>query len=356
MSTPKQRIIAALAVSLIVHAILLWLPRIELPLAEPDLPPLMAKLEPINRLPKLPSAKKTRSKATVKPEAPAPVTPPISPEKNEVAEELPQSSLVTASSVAETTDLETASQVIGNNSLDISSSVAGTSSVTEATTAAAPPRPPLPKRARLKFEVRLGNNGMVIGDTVHTLEFEDEQYKLESTTKTIGLARLLKSYTLTQTSLGMSDGQILKPLKFSEKKEDENGTQISSSSFDRDANKIIFEDGREVVLAADTQDMLSILYQFPPLPAEGDVLPITVTNGRNLEKYRFEITTDEILNTSMGKLHTVHFRKLQPAGKEGLEIWFSQEYRLLPVKVRHIEPNGNIGGEAIITEIRVSDN
>jgi hypothetical protein len=58
----------------------------------------------------------------------------------------------------------------------------------------------------------------------------------------------------------------------------------------------------------------------------------------------------------MGKLHTVHFRKIQPAGKEGLEIWFSQEYRLLPVKVRHIEPSGKVGGEAVITEIRLSDN
>jgi hypothetical protein len=46
---------------------------------------------------------------------------------------------------------------------------------------------------------------------------------------------------------------------------------------------------------------------------------------------------------------------LHPPGKEGLEIWFAQEYRLLPVKLRHIERDGSIAGEAIITDIRIAE-
>jgi hypothetical protein len=346
LSTLKQRIIAALAVSLCVHAIFLWLPDVELPSANPELPPLMAKLEPISRQARSPAQKKSRKK----PPTPAPVEqPPIV--ETAIKETLAESAVVAASSVAETestTELTT-------ETLGIASSVTAASSMAEAIPAA-PPRPPLPKHARLRFEVKLGNDGMVVGETVHTLEFDDGQYKLDSTTQTIGLARMVKSFTLKQSSWGMSDGYLLFPRKFTEDKTDENGTQSYQATFDRDRNKLLFGNGKEIDLSPDAQDMLSILYQFPPLPAAGDVLPISVTNGRNLDRHNFEITTDETLITRMGKLHTVHFRKIQPVGKEGLEIWFSQEYRLLPVKVRHIEPGGKVGGEAIITEIRLSDN
>lgn len=309
----------------------------------------MAKLEPVSRMERLPSRKKINKKSPTPAPAPAP-QPPV-PEQAEVKQMLAESNVPATSSVAEADSLAS----IAANAIDPDSTDVAASSVAEVTPAAAPPRPPLPKHARLRFEVKLGSDGMVVGETVHTLEYDDGQYKLESTTQTIGLARLLKSYTLKQSSWGMSDGYLLSPRKFTEDKTDENGTQSYQATFDRDKNKLIFGNEKEVDLLPDTQDMLSILYQFPPLPAEGDVLPISVTNGRNLDKYRFEVTTDETLITRMGKLHTVHFRKLQPAGKEGLEIWFSQEYRLLPVKVRHIEPSGKIGGEAIITEIRVSD-
>lgn len=347
LSTSTQRIIAALTVSLCVHALFLWLPDVELPSIERDLPPLMAKLEPISRQARLPSQKKPRSK----PPAPTPVEQPPVVEKTEVKESLAESAAVAASSVAEADSLA----ALATETPDIASAVVAASSVAEATPAA-PPRPPLPKHARLRFEVKLGSDGMVVGETIHTLDYEDEQYKLESTTKTIGLARLIKAYTLTQSSWGDTNGKILRPRKFYEKKESENGTQINSATFDRETRRILFEDGRAVDMPIDAQDMLSILYQFPPLPTEGDVLPISVTNGRNLYQYRFEVTTDETLITRMGKLHTVHFRKIQSTDKEGLEIWFSQEYRLLPVKVRHIEPGGKVGGEAIITEIRLSDN
>lgn len=347
LSTSTQRIIAALTVSLCFHALFLWLPDVELPSIERDLPPLMAKLEPISRQARLPSQKKLRSK----PLAPTPVERPPVVEKTEVKESLAESAAVAASSVAEVDRLA----ALATETPDIASAVVAASSVAEATPAA-PPRPPLPKHARLRFEVKLGNDGMVVGETIHTLEFDDGQYKLDSTTQTIGLARMVKSFTLKQSSWGMSDGYLLSPRKFTEDKTDESGTQSYQATFDRENNKLILGNGKEFELPPDAQDMLSILYQFPPLPAEGDVLPISVTNGRNLDRHRFEVTTNETLMTRMGKLHTVHFRKIQPAGKEGLEIWFSQEYRLLPVKVRHIEPGGKVGGEAIITEIRLSDN
>jgi len=100
---------------------------------------------------------------------------------------------------------------------------------------------------------------------------------------------------------------------------------------------------------------LSIFINSPRLKPAQEIVSINIGTGKKLETFRFEIAFEEALQTAMGKLQTVHFRKLHKAHQEGLEIWFAQEYRLLPVKMRHIDRDGKIDAEAIITDIRVSD-
>ena len=214
----------------------------------------------------------------------------------------------------------------------------------------------LPKHAFLKFLVRIGKDGMAVGDARHELKIENGRYTLTATTRTVGLARLVKSYQLVQTSSGETDGIVLHTEQYSEDTQNDGEQRKDSVRLDYAAHQMVFASGHKLPLQEPTQDILSILYQFPPLPEPGDILPIAITNGRGWEKYKFEVATNEVLITPLGKLHTVHFRKLHPPGKEGLEIWFAQEYRLLPVKLRHIEGDGSIAGEAIITDIRIAEN
>jgi hypothetical protein len=51
----------------------------------------------------------------------------------------------------------------------------------------------------------------------------------------------------------------------------------------------------------------------------------------------------------------VHFTKLHGTNVEGLELWIAQEYRFLPVKLSHIERDGTVSAEVVITDIRVLD-
>ncbi|MDD2928281.1 MAG: DUF3108 domain-containing protein [Sideroxydans sp.] len=267
-----------------------------------------------------------------------------------------------ASAVAAHESDSPASQVAAASSLVAASSIVAASSVTASSAVSpmlaevAPPRPTLPKHAFLKFQVRLGKDGMAVGEARHELEIDNGRYELTATTRTIGLARLVKSYKLVQTSNGTTDGVALYPEQYSEDKQNDGEQRKDSVKLDYSRQQLLFASGRKLPLKEPTQDILSILYQFPPLPEPGDVLPIAITNGRDWEQYKFEIATNEELITPLGKLHTVHFRKLHPPGKEGLEIWFAQEYRLLPVKLRHIERDGSIAGEAIITDIRIAEN
>jgi len=334
----RRRLLVALLFSLSIHALLLWLPPVQLPQPEPDLPPLAAQLIALPQV--------TRTARTAVPKHAAATSAKPAPAATEA--------IPAASSVAATETSPPASAVAASDvaPADLASAPAAAPPQAEA---APPPRPLLPKRAFLKFQVRIGQDGMAVGEARHELTIADGRYELTATTRTIGLARLVKSYTLVQRSRGATDGILLRPESYSEDKEDGGKQHKDAVQLDYAAQQLVFSSGHSMPLTEATQDILSILYQFPPLPTDGDVLPIAITNGRDWERYRFEITTNEELMTPLGKLHTVHFRKLHPPGKEGLEIWFAQEYRLLPVKLRHLASDGSIAGEAVITDIRLAE-
>jgi hypothetical protein len=215
-------------------------------------------------------------------------------------------------------------------------------------------RPPLPKHARLTFDVNKGTSQFRVGEVVHTLEIDNGHYVLHAVTKTVGLAKLIKSYELIQDSSGSYDKTGLLPDRFFEERIEKPDIRRNSAKFDHAARRARFSHGGEAVLPPDTQDILSIMYQFPLLTGAGKAT-VFVSNGKKIERYQFTIVTDEEIDTALGKLLTVRLSKLHSPDEEGLEIWLARKYRLFPVKIRYIEKNGEVSGEAVITDIRVSE-
>lgn len=215
-------------------------------------------------------------------------------------------------------------------------------------------RPPLPSRAQLTFNLSWGTGGGVIGEIVHTLEIDDGHYVLHAVTKTVGLTRMFINYQLSQYSSGSYGKYGLVPEQYFEETKEGSGTQRSAVEFDRAARRARFSNGKEMPLTPETLDVLSNMYQFPPLQ---DVTraAVSVSNTKKVEQYEFEIIPDVKIDTALGKLLTVHLRKLHAPGREGLEIWLAREYRLFPVKLRFFNKQGEVSGEAVITDIRVSE-
>lgn len=340
LDSASRRIAFAVGISVLLHSLLMWGPNIQLPHANSLLPPLTARLE---KLPSVPVQLKPKSRpkpkhkispaSQVKPEA-EPV-----PQATPVEEPQPAVSAVAA---------------------------VGTVADTSATAASTPPaaeipapseadnvveRPPLPRRAQLTFAANKGTSDFKIGEVIHTLEINDGHYVLQSVTETVGLAKLIKTYKLTQYSSGSYSRQGLQPEQFFEERTDGSDTRRNTVEFDHATQHARFSQSGEAVLPPDTQDILSILYQFPPL-AHAETVTIFVSNSRKIERYEFEIAANEDIQTAMGKLHTVHLRKRHQPNEEGLEVWLALEYRLFPVKMRIIEKNGEISGEVVITDIR----
>ncbi len=329
LSTPSRRIAFALAVSLLLHGWFIWGPSIRLPQSKPVLPPLTAKLQP---LPAAPAKPKRVVKKHSQP-APAPlpeVAPTVTPTEIPLAASVPAVTEIAASAPEPAPTMAQASTPAAN-------------------------RPVLPHRAQLTFVVNKGTSSFQIGEAVHTLEIENGHYVLQSVTRTVGVARLFKSYQLTQYSSGSyTPQQGLQPEEFFEERVEQAGTQHTAVDFDWAAQRAHFSQGMEVALPPDTQDILSVMYQFPPL-SDTELVALFVANSRKIERYEFEIAANEDIDTPLGRLQTVHLRKMHQPTEEGLEIWLAREYRLFPVKIRIVERNGDVSGEIIITDIRVED-
>ena len=329
LSPSTQRFAVAITISLLLHGWLIREPNFKLPLLKSDLPPLIAKLEPLPNFPARPKPrKKPEPKTAPLPQKISGAPPPSAAEANPTPVGTPSPTETAASAVAVT---EILAPPLENKPVD---------------------RPLLPHHARLTFAVNNGTSDFRVGEAVHTLEIEEGHYVLQSVTQTVGLAKLFKNYQITQYSSGSYNQSGLQPEQFFEERSESAGTHRYTAEFDQNAKRAYFSNGGEAELLPDTQDILSILYQLPPLHGV-DTVPINISNGKKIEHYKFEVSYDETTPTPIGKLHTVHLHKVHTPNQEGLDIWLAQEYRLFPVKMSIIEKGGEISGEIIITEILV---
>lgn len=353
--TPARRIAVAIALSALVHAAIMWLPRAPLPHAEKLFPPLAAKLEP---LPKL--AAKPFPKPVPKPERAKPPEPPIEPAAT-VAE--------TESSIADIPEQVPTPVIEAASAVEIVPAVAQAPAVEILPAIAAPAveaQPaaieekskaeyPLPNHVQLTFSVYKGLDHFQIGTLNQQLEIGGGKYILRALTQTVGLAKLFKNYQLTQTSRGKSGKQGLQPEIFEEEKINDSDKQNIKATFDWQSQKLIFSKGGETALPTGAQDMLSIFYQLSQIPLNKETIQLAVSNGKKLEKYEFGIGPEEEITTQLGKLRTLHLRKLRAKGESGIEIWLGLEYRLLPVKYMLIEPSDDVAGEIVVTDIRIAE-
>ena len=334
LNHPTGRIALAIALSLLAHAVLVFGPNlIKLAPLETPLPPLMAKLEPLPAI--KPAVKPVAKPHKAKKPKPHPLPKPaLPPEPNLPAEP--------AASVTE-------------SALPVAETPTPVAEKPAEPVPVAAPAHPLPKHAQMTFLAYKGTR-FQIGEARHRLEIgDDHSYTLQVGINTTGLASLFKTFEMNQQSRGTVGAQGLQPDEFSENRLTAKGKQELTAHFDWTNKQLEFSSGNHTPLPEQTQDMLSFLYQFSQMPLDQATLDMHVSNGRKLESYQFETGAAEDIQTRLGKLHVLPLRKIHAPGEEGLEIWLGLEYRLLPVKVRQIDRNGEIAGELVISEIRVSE-
>lgn len=320
----------ALAVSLLLHAVLLiaWLPAVPPPSPETSPgPPIEARLI---RVP-LPAGAPPRPVARqVSRPASRPVSRPAAPvAAPAAAPEVEPAAAAVADSPASTGEPAGAEPAAEDD-------MAGPA-LPVVSPAAAPPRPSLPSRIDMRFDVRYG---FVRGEQTLVWVSDGESYSVTSVAAATGLAGALYRGRFVQTSSGRVTPQGLVPDTFW----DQRGDKRSVTRFDTVRGVMSYTPAqgapRHDAYQGDVQDSLSLFFQLALTAPPAARMDYQVFNGRRLRHYAYETRGDVVLGTALGPLRTLHL--VRTGDFDGrFELWLAIDRHYLPVRVLRTDDKGN---------------
>jgi len=196
----------------------------------------------------------------------------------------------------------------------------------------------LPGTARLVYRVGIGDQGFVAGRASYVWHSAEGRYSLVSTLEATGVAALFVQGRVVQVSEGTVDATGLRPeqywIKRGQKKQETARFLWDQGRLDLGARYGMHE------LPAQTQDLLSFPFQFALIASEDlDRFEQSITNGRKLKTYGFEMRGVESIEISGASLRTLHVQGSRE-GEGALDVWLDPARSGLPVKVRTLDDKG----------------
>lgn len=301
----SSRFTIALVLAVMVHVGIMWLPYLHFPHQKVNLPPLSVRLESL----------------------------PV-PDSKPVAKLPPQNPISTS----------------GKGSFS-KSKPSPTNPMKELEKTTAPLQ--FPKQLHISFNIFSGSQHSKTGVLQHELDIDADRYILKSVRQEYGLAGLKNKIQLIQISSGKIVEHGLLPALYEEEKTSESGKQNLKATFDWPAHQLHYSQGNDSALPDGAQDSLSYWYQLSLLSISSmglEFFQLPISDATQIQLQQIEIGIKEEIQTSMGKLQTLHLRKMHSQGEPYFEIWLGLEYRMLPVKFRQVD-----GAEKVIEEYEVSD-
>lgn len=213
--------------------------------------------------------------------------------------------------------------------------------------ASAPPKPVLPTQGVIRYQVFMGEQGLIVGRAEHRWEFlADGRYRLQGLTETSGLVSLFKSLRFENESSGHLAATGLVPESYRTLKNGSDGKE--NADFDWTSAVVhLARDGSTREIAQGTQDILSLNYQLAYLGTPEKGAHIGVVTGKKYENYALDALGEEDLETPAGRFRTLHLRAMTDSVTE---IWIALDRYRLPVKIRFTDKKGGVF-EQLATEI-----
>jgi hypothetical protein len=194
-------------------------------------------------------------------------------------------------------------------------------------------------------EYTLTNHGLEIGRINETFKRTDDTYTIQSVTRSQGILKLVLDDQITLESSGRVLEKGLQPLRFGQHRAKDSSRDIAAT-FDWE-NGVMHSRFRgkdsDVPLPRETQDRISMLYQFMNLaaPRVGEDVVLTMSNGRTVEHYTYRLIDEPRIRIPAGEFDTRHFKRVTYTPKESrTEVWLAKEHYNFPVRVVFDDPDG----------------
>jgi len=192
-------------------------------------------------------------------------------------------------------------------------------------------------------EYRLTNNGLTIGRVNETFVRRGDTYTIQSVTRSDGVLKLIYDDQITLESSGRIVTSGLQPLEFGQRRARDSSRDIKAV-FDWDKSVMhSIVDGKltDVPLPSDTQDRISVMYQFMNLTKRGDTVVMPMSNGRKVEFYTYRFVAEVKLITPAGEFETLQYERVVSEPDENrASVWLAKDRFNLPVRVVFDDPKG----------------
>ncbi|TLD44225.1 MAG: hypothetical protein FAZ92_03515 [Accumulibacter sp.] len=327
-------LIFALAASLGLHTVVLFVPEVDLSFpAEP--PPLSAELKPPVAVPPpratVPAAPVAAPPHPVRKRRP-PAAGKQAPSTRAALTEVPaEAPAPPPGAAADAEDGAAAAAAIADPAT-VEQQGAGAAADALAVAVAS-----LPARGVIRYSVESGDPGFQVGRATHSWEAEDGFYRITAVTETSGLVGFFRPLRVEVESRGRLSSAGLQPERFVTRQTGRERNE--QADFDWQQMEVHLSDRSTQTLSAGAQDLLSLNYQLGLLGDLATGHELSVVTGRKYARYRLEVLPDEEVETPAGTFRSVHLRV---PGVASTELWLARERRLLPVKIRYVDRRGNL--------------
>ena len=198
---------------------------------------------------------------------------------------------------------------------------------------------------KLSLTYDVSYNGVVAAELTEVIEHDGKNFSLSSEGRGKGIGALLYRGAAKRACRGEITRDGLRPLEYRDQRGDKPAVM---AKFDWIRHTLTQEhDGKNETtsMTLPLQDRLSFLYNFAFQPSPdlkpGKEIKVTLTDGKGLTRFHYNVAGREMLKTPAGELETVRLVKQRDnEDDKGTEIWFASGRNYLPVRILLTDKDG----------------
>ena len=195
----------------------------------------------------------------------------------------------------------------------------------------------------ISAEYRLTTNGITVGRVNESFSRKGDSYSIQSVSRSEGALKAIYDEQITMQSAGRVRASGLQPIRFDEKRTRDSKRDVTAT-FDWQRGVMLSRfrgEESEIALPAQTQDRLSMMYQFMHAPVRSGNVVLNMSNGRKVESYVYRFVEETRISTPAGEFDTLHFERVTEGAKDSrVEVWLAKDRSHFPVRVAFDDPKG----------------
>ena len=197
--------------------------------------------------------------------------------------------------------------------------------------------------SEITAEYQLTNNGVTIGRVAESFVRKGDTYSISSVSRSEGILKVFYDEQITLQSVGRVVPGGLQPLQFDERRARDSRRDVHATfDWERGVMQSLFKgETSRHQLPRETQDRISMMYQFMHLKPRAGHLVIAMSNGRKVEHYTYRLVEEVRIATPMGEFDTLHVERVTYSPKDSkAEVWLAKDHHNFPVRIVFDDPKG----------------